>query len=284
MIAAICARHSVRRYSPEPLSEGEWAALRRAVAAVEPLDGSLEVHLALLSFDEVGGRLAVGALLTFNPAPAYLVLHAPEQEGRMEEAGFRGEQVILAATALGLGTCWVGGTFSAGAVAKRLGRPAADVLAISPVGHPDPGRLGRLSNAATEAVARSGGKRKPLASFCFRQHWGIALQPGLVPPEVYRALEMARLAPSWSNLQPWYFLVEGDAVWAIGDSRPQRFNDRPGKPYYRLDVGIAMSHFWLAMREAGHGGRWYSVRGHEGEVQERLGLPQAMVPIGHYRL
>jgi hypothetical protein len=282
MIEVMQSRHSVRRFTGEPLSQPEWAGLRRGISEVTPLDPSVSLDLSLLTLDEAGGRLAVGAVLTFNPAPAYLIVHGPPQEGRMEEAGFRGEQAVLAATALGLGTCWIGGMLGAGTIAKRLGRTAADMLAISPVGHPAPGRLGKLSNSATEAAAKSGGRRKPLESFCFWQSWGQSLEPGQASPEVYRALELARLAPSWSNVQPWYFLADEGGVWAIGDSHPQRANNRPGKPYYRLDVGIAMSHFWLAMRDSGDPGKWQPLRGQETELQARLGLPEIMVPIAQF--
>jgi len=45
------------------------------------------------------------------------------------------EQVILELTAAGLGTCWMGGTFGRGFIAKMLNLPEGKVIpAISPVG------------------------------------------------------------------------------------------------------------------------------------------------------
>ena len=44
---------------------------------------------------------------------------------------------------------------------------------------------------------------------------------------------------------------------AVADTKGRYGNVRRGKHYYRLDVGIAMAHFYLAGREMGWKGTWH---------------------------
>ena len=222
-IAAIERRHSVRRYADLPLTADAVSSLRQAIAEAEPLDAGVPVTISLLPFQEIGSRSAVGAIAILNPAPWYMIAHGPAVPGRMEEIGFRMEQVVLTATALGLGTCWIG-LFRAAVLAERLGCPRGDVVAISPVGWPQGGRLQGLTYNVTESVAFRRGKRKPMAQFCFWQRWQQPLQQAQAREALWEALELARLAPSWSNVQPWYFLAREGEVYALADSRPRRAN------------------------------------------------------------
>ncbi|MGQ9556217.1 MAG: nitroreductase family protein [Anaerolineae bacterium] len=281
-IAAIRQRHSVRRYADQPLPAEMVAALCQTIAEVAPLDAGVPVTLSLLPFAEIGRRSAVGAVVILNPAPWYMIAHSPATPGRMEEVGFRMEQVVLAATSLRLGTCWIGGYFRAGALAERLGCPPGDIIAISPLGWPQGGRLQALTYTVSESFAFKRGKRKPLEDFCFWETWGQPLRQAQVPAAIWEALELARLAPSWSNVQPWYFLAREGEVYALADNRPKRTNARPDKPYYQLDTGIAMSHFWLAMCQRGHAGRWLPLRGAEEALRASLTLPEYALPIGRY--
>jgi len=283
-IAAIKARHSVRRYSDMPLSDTVLASLREAIEAIEPLNEGLVVNLWLLPFAELKKRSAVGAVVLLNAAPWYLIAQAPQAPGRMEEVGFRMEQVILAATSLGLGTCWIGGMFRSGVLARRLDCPPEEIVAISPVGWPEGGQKQRASYAVIEFLAARRGERKPLSEIAFSPTWGHPLDENSLPHDILTSLELARIAPSWSNVQPWYFVVSESEVYALADSRPQRGNDRPGKPYYRLDTGIAMAHFWLAMRQLGHSERWRSALGKEDSIRAAIAAPDYALPIGKYRL
>ncbi len=279
-IAAMQQRRSVRRFLPGDLSEEAVASLRMATESQEPLDEHVDVHVQLVPYEAVGSRTAVGAMAMVDKAPWYLVGRAAPQPGRMEELGFRMEQVILAATALGLGTCWIGGFYRAGELAERLGCVPEDILAISPVGLPSTGRRQNWTRAVIHGVSAHGGRRKPLEDFAFWQRWGEPVLRESVPPEMWQALEMAQASPSWSNLQPWYFLMTENMVLALGDSRPQRGNSRPDKPYYRLDVGIAMCHFWLTLHQLGYGGRWLSLRRQESLAHGALDVPEHVVPVG----
>ena len=75
-------------------------------------------------------------------------------------------------------------------------------------------------------------------------------------PDWARAsVELARLAPSAVNRQPWRFSLESGAA---GERLVVRV-DEPKEPYKipkRLDCGIAMAHVEVAARAAGKQGYW----------------------------
>jgi len=117
-----------------------------------------------------------------------------------------------------------------------------------------------------------------------------------------RCLEAARLAPSWANKQCWSFVVvQGRQnvenlgivpiniknapalIVACGD--PEKSGNMDGKPYFMVDVAIAVEHMILEAWEQGLGTVW--VGGfRESKVRTALGIPEnikvvALVPIGY---
>ena len=122
------------------------------------------------------------------------------------------------------------------------------------------------------------------------------------------ALEAARLAPSWANLQCWSFIVVKDPavrravserlqgnpcqkgvaqapVLIAACADPQASGRSSGQDYYLVDVGIAMEHLMLQAWEEGLGTCWIG-RFEESEVKPVLGVPDqvrlvAMTPLGY---
>jgi nitroreductase len=77
------------------------------------------------------------------------------------------QQLVLAATDLGLGTCWIGG-FDEAKVKKVLEIPAnVRVVALTPVGYAAP--MSERGKTVREFVKAS--KRKPLEEMVHREKW-----------------------------------------------------------------------------------------------------------------
>jgi nitroreductase len=64
------------------------------------------------------------------------------------------------------------------------------------------------------------------------------------------ALEGVRLAPSAVNKQPWRVLVTGDKVHFY-EKRSKGYLSEDGWDRQKIDMGIALCHFGLVMRECG---------------------------------
>lgn len=126
-------------------------------------------------------------------------------------AGIAGEALTLEATHLGLGSCWVSGSYRRSALDLQLD-PHEKLAAVIP--------FGQIAQKEQEAVRRP---RKPLKALCLED-------PAAWPFWAYEAAENVRLAPSAVNLQPWRFAFAGSTLMLSG----RRFGS--------LDYGIAALH------------------------------------------
>lgn len=256
----IAQRTSCRTYQSVPLEPATQAALERFMQQPVAYPFSGAARFALLDSGAAGREARkIGTYGTISGARYYLAGAVRRGPGALENFGYGLERLILHATDLGLGTCWLGGSLHRGEIAVQLGASAGEyVPAITPVGLPAgrPGLQDRLLRWG--AGSRT---RKPWEELFF---WGGTRRP--LTPETSGpyapALEAVRRAPSASNRQPWR---------VIAHPRLNRFDfylKRDGwytqaartflqaEEIQRLDLGIAMCHFELAAREQGLNGRW----------------------------
>ena len=183
----------------------------------------------------------MGSYGKITDAPGYIAFIGNMDSSRVQEAvGFTGQGIILEATSLGLGTCWVGGYFRPEEAHRQIPLAREErVLAITPFGFP------RDSYSAQEklmiGLARLH-KRKSLKE----------LVTGTPDKEWMKtALEAARLAPSAVNRQPWRFVCGDTSISVSLDKKRDTY-----KISRRLDCGIAMLHLELGARHAGVSGHW----------------------------
>ena len=196
----------------------------------------------------------LGTYGVISGANLYIIGVVDKAEKDEAEFGYLFEKIVLFATAQGLGTCWLGGTF------KRSDFEQKAVLAeneyipiVSPVGIKR--EKTRLLDIAMRAGAGSN-KRKPWNELFFDKNEAAPLTEESAG-EYKTVLEMVRLAPSASNKQPWRI---------VKDENEYRFyicrTDGYGMASYDLqknDLGIAMCHFELAAKELGLKGAWVKI-------------------------
>lgn len=212
LIDAVKLRASCRAYSGG-LDAAEYAALSYAMGryrlpgarlALFPVEEGFFTGMLLGTRRITGCRMAAAVVITDEPLSR---IHA----------GILGESFVLEATALGLGTCWVTGSYKR----KNLHVPVSrdeGVLAVIAVGKP-----------AAPLTPPSARHRKPPEHFCRGDYraW---------PDELVDAAALVQAAPSAMNMQPWalYMGPKGEFVLDA--------NDRA-----QLDAGIALCHAELAL-------------------------------------
>jgi len=130
-------RASWRTYDGEPLSADLAARLSALLA--EPPDAPFgsRVRLDLLAdFDaKARGVDKLGTYGVIKGARSYLVGRVQKGPAAMVDFGFAFEWAVLQATALDLGTCWLGGTLKRSAFGQAVGAEADELIpAVSPVG------------------------------------------------------------------------------------------------------------------------------------------------------
>ncbi len=171
----------------------------------------------------------------------------------LEDYGFLLEKIILHLTDMGLGSCWLGGTFKRSDYANLWGNDKQLVIpAITPVGYP------QQSKSIRENIIRWGAKsnsRKPWNELFFDHQFGIALSE-TIAGDFHLPLEMLRKSPSASNKQPWRVVKHGIYYHFYLLESPGYDKVIKTIKLQRIDMGIAMSHFEIICRELGLKGFW----------------------------
>lgn len=175
-------------------------------------------------------------------------------DSKMEDAlefGYFFEKIILFATSLGLGTCWLGGTFKNSDFRENMSLIKDEYIPIvSPIGFSK--EKPRALDKTMRALAGSD-KRKPWNEIFFQGDYSRPLNE-TEAGSYNLPLEMVRLGPSASNKQPWRIIKE-DIKFHFYLCRTKGY----GVPNYDLqknDMGIAKCHFELTAHELGLKGKW----------------------------
>jgi len=182
--------------------------------------------------------------------------------------GYSFEKIVIFAQSIGLGTCWLGGTFSRGSFAKTIQLKEHEIIpCISPIGIPQ--KRQTLLERAMRTAARSA-KRKPWHEIFFLNNFDTPLlkeQAG----DFAEALDMVQIAPSASNKQPWRIIY--DSQQACFHFYLHTLNgyvgNKLGFKIQKIDIGIALYHFKAANTQLGFEGKW--------EVKD----PEIFIPHDH---
>lgn len=134
MREAIEKRVSRRNFTGEPLSASQIEAIQRLTAAANERSG------LTIEFVEDGGIAFSNVRTTygiFSKVRAMLLMKGKEDMADFrEKIGYYGESLLLDIVDMGLGTCWVGGTFDRDAFVHAEGEAIPDVILIGNIGKP----------------------------------------------------------------------------------------------------------------------------------------------------
>ncbi|MGM0652098.1 MAG: nitroreductase family protein [Bacillota bacterium] len=214
------------------------------------------VRFCILKIDDMDDK-EIKRLGTYGviKGAKYFILGAVEEKPQaMEDLGYTLEKIILKATTLGLGTCWLAGTFRRSAFAEKMGLTDNELLpAIAPIGFAAEKRS-TLDKIMRRSAASK--KRKPWSELFFKDLNKTPLTEKEAG-DFRKVLEAVRIGPSASNRQPWRIIREGEDKYHLYLEENKIYNRMMGKiRIQNIDMGIAMSHFELTARELGLPGSW----------------------------
>jgi nitroreductase len=193
-------RKSCRQFTCKPVD----AEMIAKILSFEPksLYPQIKVRMDVVSRDKV-------KCICPWTTPQLITIYSEEAEGYLENIGFLFQQMDLYLQTLGMGACWLGlGKMNPNTTDNVEGMKFIIMLAF---GHPKGEHLRH---------DLKGFKRKPMEK--------ITDKPD-------HRLEVARLAPSAVNRQPWYFTHEGDTIHVYCSMKSSK-----------LDAGIALAHLYVA--------------------------------------
>nr|MDO8111402.1 nitroreductase family protein [Candidatus Sigynarchaeota archaeon] len=251
----IKSRTSIRTFSKAPLPKSLDEKLTELLNEPQqsPFNGKCGFHTIDIPKLERDEQKKLGTYGFISGAPKFIAVTSENDSNYFREhIGYVLEKIILHLTDLGIGTCWIAGSFNKENFRAQLGLKD-DVLLpiITPVGIPAKRR--RIKEMGIRAMFKADkAQRQPWSKMFFRGDFSTPLDEKNAG-DLKSAFEMIRLGPSAANRQPWRILVNSDGTIC-------HFFIEPSNAHFsnfaRFDIGIATCHFNLSLMEAGIQGAW----------------------------
>lgn len=213
----IFKRKSIRNYNLKPLDSNILKEISELLNQIKPLKEDIKTEIKIINTDDVNRRM-------MKKAPHYFAVFSETKEGYRTNIGFMMQQIDLRLSAMGIGTCWQG-----------IPRPNNNVL--------------NSSNLKFVILMAFGDPSEPLhrdsSGFKRKSIDKITDMEG-----AYEILEAARVAPSATNSQPWFFMGDKDLIHAYS-VKPSVFKGFVVNKYIPIDMGISIYHLTVASEHFG---------------------------------
>jgi nitroreductase len=253
-------RFSCRTYSNQIIADDVREKLSSFASSLEvgPLGSYCRFELVSANEEDNKSLRGLGTYGFIKGATGFVIGATEDGEKSLEDFGYLMEQIILLATDLGLGTCWLGGSFTRSRFARKISAQKNEVIpAVTSIGYiaARPRKFDQFVRSEANAD-----RRYPWDWLFFDGDFSEPLEHASAGPYA-DILEMVRWGPSASNLQPWRIIKRGNA-WHFYLKRRLGYRESSAAKLLktadlqRVDMGIAMCHFELAARERGLRGEW----------------------------
>ncbi len=260
-------RVSVRTYSDKPVTYEIKVEIQSYIDTLSNPFG-VDVGFRLMKSDAASSSAKLGTYGIIKGARHYIGATVRNEAFGLEALGYEFEKLVLYITGLGLGTCWLGGTFNRGAFEKAIDVKQGEIFpAVSPFGYPADKRS--LADKMLRNVSK-GDSRKSFSELFFDKDFSIPLSQ-TAAGEYYLPLEMVRLAPSASNKQPWR-IIKDNNIYHFCEYKAPGYSKPFSYDIQRLDMGIAACHFHLTALEKG-------LKGEFRKMPEHLKLPENVIYV-----
>lgn len=258
-------RTSRRTYQAEPLSGDILKSIEQKTGEISRGLLGTAMEFSLVNLHDFSNRkLKLGTYGFIQGARHFIAGQVKPSREAFLDYGCVMENLILEFTRMGLGTCWLGGTFDRGEFAKAISLKKGCVIpAITPVG------FATSSRGLGDRIIRLGAgsnNRLPRERLFFDKVTGLPVDfPDSHPYS--HILDAVRLAPSASNNQPWRIVADGSEFRFYIARKPGYQKAFSGIDLQMIDIGIAMAHFDQVAREYDKDPEWTILPGtppHEG--------------------
>jgi len=258
-------RYSVRNYKEQEVELDKRKAIESFVNSLDNPFGK-KVNFHYLDNREMMNEEKLGTYGVIKGAMQYIGTTIKLEPMALEALGYELEAVILYLAHLGLGTCWLGGTFNRKGFAKAMNIEEDEIFPIiTPYGY-----------AATKKHMKEVVMRKMIKADQRKEWYQLFFINDFQTPltkekagDLEVPLEMVRLGPSASNKQPWRILIKENACHFYEYKQPG-YSDSFPYDIQRVDMGIAAAHFDFSVKEKGLKGYF------DTECEPELELPDHM--------
>lgn len=234
------SRRSVRSFDSRALSDAHSQALSQFMQSVENPFG------VPLRFKWLHGGQTQLPCPVVSGCELYVGGAVQRQQGFELAYGYSFERLVLFAQSLGIGTVWIGGTFTRDAFQQQMGLAEGELMpCATPMGYAAE-KMSLKETLMRKAISADSrlAEEELFFSGSFSAPLDMAAAGSLAD-----VLQAVRLAPSAVNRQPWRLLVCGDAVHFYRTGKAH-VSEAAGDMQL-IDMGIALCHFVTAAEAAG---------------------------------
>ncbi|WP_432401766.1 nitroreductase family protein [Wukongibacter sp. M2B1] len=210
-------------------------------------------------------------------APHYIVALSENQNGFLENIGYRMEGLMIRAHELGVNTCWMELLFDTDKLNRLLDiKEEYKALVFTPLGYEKTALIDKFIKTETNKEKN----RMALNELVSFDKWSNYRKAKTkLESDYLKILDYARLSPSWGNKQPWRFLVDGEEL-VILCKKENVVGRRKKLNYYRIDCGIIMLYLKLLADEFGMNGDW-KVDSHK-DILNKYNIPDDYLYISSF--
>ena len=235
---AVQTRYSQQKFMTKDIKAFTLKSLEKKIKELNEIYPELRIEIIKKSIKEILPALK-GKYGNFTDSPAFMVFFINDNgENSWTKMGYMGEAAILEATALGLGSCWIGARYIPDRSRLKLNLKRGErLVAVSPIGYSSEDYSLTRHFISKLFPHRD---RKDVRELCpdgYGSDW---------PGWVKNAIKLGSFAPSRLNRQPWRFYYGDDKLVV----------DCKGEPsaYKRLECGIALLHLEIGALDGGVSG------------------------------
>ncbi len=288
-------RHSTREYKQRKLSKKDQQYVFDQLESLPVVGDRTSIEFRFISDGEAVAHHLEGLAGYFGNmiyAPHYIALLCSDNSACYKMTGYLGEWFVLNALENDIGTCWIEVKDSEAVKSILRIDSSKSVIALIAVGYSkkelqqsnvynamNSGSISALTDLGYPNINAYDSKppvsiRKSITEFIYLNTWGHTVDiDELERLGIHEALFYMRLAPSYENRQPWYFVLKKDGIDLV-----VRKSDHISLSMQNIDAGIAMLYFEVGLHDAGIKGHWdFS------DFQTDYQIPENYNTVGQYK-
>ncbi len=278
-------RESTRSFKKRPISNRQLTELQNYIPRCRRLLPDIRTDVTILGAEAAALlKGAVGYFGLMIEAPNYLLVSSEPHDYAMENAGYMGEDLVMKLTELEVESCWI--TIQNPLEVKNRLHLADELVPMALIAFGNAtvmlpsSRLDIKSVSDISIKERTGFIAPKLAvrHAVLTGDWTESAELSSLPLNsgIYQAFIAACCAPSYLNLQPYRFILEGDTTVMV--CLP---DDQTAPDDAKLNAGIAMLHYAGVMEAHYTSEKGWVMGAPDGKTYR---IPDGAWIAGHYQI
>lgn len=240
-IDSVKYRTSRRTYIDEPLKRKDINKVKELISRINEESGLNFKFIEDCSKLFKGFSASYGMIKGLNSCIA--LVGNTNIDNYKTKSGYYGEVLVLEATRMNLGTCWIGGTYDKKECKKYIDiNQDEEIICVIAVGE-----VLKDKSTREKLISKMSKGKKTVDEILLER------DVELLPNWIKEGVSFATKAPSALNKQPVRYSFSQNLVKAY------TISDKYG--YEDIDLGISMLHFELGAKSQSYNGNWNYING-----------------------